>query len=87
MTVPEHVSIAYRGANYAIGQGPQFYGIWYAALPQAQPLEWWPLTPDGWTAAWMRFASIEVPGTITPVTATQPATPAVARALHCKQVR
>jgi uncharacterized membrane protein YagU involved in acid resistance len=75
VTVPEHVSIAYRGANYAIGQGPQFYGIWYAASPQAQPLEWWPLTPDGWTAAWMRFASIEVPGTITPVTATQPATP------------
>jgi hypothetical protein len=72
--VPEHVSIAYRGANYAIGQGPQFYGIWYAALPQAQPLEWWPLTPDGWTAAWMRFASIEVPGTITPVTALQAAT-------------
>jgi hypothetical protein len=67
--VPEHVSIAYRGANYAIGQGPQFYGIWHAAAPQAQPLEWWPLTPEGWTAAWMRFASIEVPGTITAVTA------------------
>lgn len=68
--MPEHVSIAYRGANYAIGQGPQFYGIWHAAAPQAQPLEWWPLTPEGWTAAWIRFASIEVPGTITPVTAT-----------------
>jgi len=67
--VPEHVSIAYRGANYAIGQGPHFYGIWHAAAPQAQPLEWWPLTPEGWTAAWMRFASIEVPGTITAVTA------------------
>jgi hypothetical protein len=67
--VPEHVSIAYRGANYAIGQGPHFYGIWHAAAPQAQPLEWWPLTPQGWTAAWMRFASIEVPGTITAVTA------------------
>lgn len=67
--MPEHVSIAYRGANYAIGQGPQFYGIWHAAAPQAQPLEWWPLTPEGWTAAWMRFASIEVPGTIAPVTA------------------
>ena len=67
--MPEHVSIAYRGANYAIGQGPHFYGIWHAAAPQAQPLEWWPLTPEGWTAAWMRFASIEVPGTITAVTA------------------
>jgi hypothetical protein len=70
--VAEHVSIAYRGANYAIGQGPQFYGIWHAASPQAQPLEWWPLTPEGWTAAWMRFASIEVPGTIVAVSAPQP---------------
>jgi hypothetical protein len=66
--VPENVSIAYRGANYAIGQGPQFYGIWHAAAPQSQPVEWWPLTPDGWSGAWSRFASIEVPGTIAPVT-------------------
>lgn len=78
--MPEHVSIAYRGANYAIGQGPQFYGIWYAASPQAQPLEWWPLTPEGWTAAWMRFASIEMPGTITPVTAAQAPAPTAATA-------
>ncbi len=67
--MPEHVSIAYRGANYAIGQGPHFYGIWHAAAPQGPPLEWWPLTPECWTAAWMRFASVEVPGTIGPVTA------------------
>ena len=66
--MPENVSVAYRGANYAIGQGPQFYGIWHAAAPQAPPLEWWPLTPEGWTGAWARFASIEVPGTIAPVT-------------------
>jgi hypothetical protein len=66
--VPENVSVAYRGANYAIGQGPQFYGIWHAAAPHAPPLEWWPLTPEGWTGAWARFASIEVPGTIAPVT-------------------
>ena len=66
--MPENVIIAYRGANYAIGQGPLFYGIWHAAAPQGQPLEWWPLTPEGWTAAWARFASLEVPGTIAPVT-------------------
>jgi hypothetical protein len=66
--VPESVSIAYRGANYAIGQGPQFYGIWHAAAPQSPPLEWWPLTPEGWSGAWARFASIEVPGSIAPVT-------------------
>jgi hypothetical protein len=65
--VPDYVSISYRGATYALGQGPQFYGIWYAAAPQGQPLETWPLTPEGWTAAWSRFASVEVPGTITPV--------------------
>jgi len=69
------VSIAYRGANYAIGQGPQFYGIWHAAAPQSAPLEWWPLTPEGWRGAWSRFASIEVPSTITPVGAA----PAAAR--------
>ena len=66
--MPENVSIAYRGAHYAIGQGPQFYGIWHAAAPQAQPLEWWPLTPEGWTGAWSRFASVEVPGTIVQIT-------------------
>jgi hypothetical protein len=71
--VPENVSIAYRGANYAIGQGPQFYGIWHAAAPQSPPLEWWPLTPEGWSGAWARFASIEAPGTIAPATH-QPAT-------------
>jgi hypothetical protein len=65
--VPEHVSIAYRGANYAIGQGPQFYGIWHASALQSPPIEWWPRTPEGWTGAWARFASVEVPGTIGPV--------------------
>ena len=66
--MPENVSIAYRGANFAIGQGPHFYGIWHATAPQSAPIEWWPMTPDGWSGAWMRFASIEVPGTIAPVT-------------------
>ncbi|HEY2316425.1 MAG TPA: hypothetical protein VGH96_22655 [Streptosporangiaceae bacterium] len=66
--MPENVSIAYRGANYAIGQGPQFYGIWHAAALQSPPMEWWPLTPEGWSGAWSRFASIEVAGTIAPVT-------------------
>jgi hypothetical protein len=66
--VPEFVSISYRGATYALGQGPRSYGIWYAAAPQGQPLEQWPLTPEGWTAAWSKFASVEVPGTITPMT-------------------
>ncbi len=62
--MPDKVSISYQGATYALGQGPQFYGIWYATAPQSQPLEWWPLTPEGWTAAWSRFASVEAPGSI-----------------------
>jgi hypothetical protein len=76
--VPENVSICYRGANYALGQAPQFYGIWNAATPRAQPLEWWPLTPEGWAGAWNRFAAIEVPGTIAAVpgpAVTRPAAP------------
>jgi hypothetical protein len=73
--VPDYVSISYRGASFALGQGPQFYGIWHAAAPQGQPLEQWPLTPEGWIAAWSRFASVEVPGTITPVTPAAAAAP------------
>ncbi len=60
--------ISHRGARYAIGQGPQFYGIWDVTAPHSQPLEWWHKTPEGWAAAWTRFASIEAPGTITAVT-------------------
>ena len=35
--------------------------------PRSQPLEWWPESPEGWSAAWTRFASIEAPGAIVPV--------------------
>lgn len=65
--MPENVIISYRGANYAIGQGQLYYGIWPAAAPQGQPIEWWQHTPEGWSAAWARFTSLEVPGTIGPV--------------------
>ena len=86
--MPDNVSISYQGATYALGQGPHFYGIWYATALQSQPLEWWPLTPEGWTAAWSRFASVEVPGTIRPVAPapvapmTGPAGPAVGSVAH-----
>ncbi len=81
--MPDNVSISYQGATYALGQGPQFYGIWYATALHTQPLEWWPLTPEGWTAAWSRFASVEAPGAIKAVAPppvapmTGPAGPAV----------
>ena len=65
--MPDNVMISHRGAKYAIGQGRQFYGIWDVTALQSQPLEWWHKTPEGWAAAWTRFASAEMPGTIAPV--------------------
>ncbi len=61
------VTITYRGAKYEIGRGRDFYGIWMTGAPQSQPLERWPETPEGWSAAWTRFASIEAQGAIVPV--------------------
>jgi hypothetical protein len=66
--VRENVTISYRGAHYEIGRGKNFYGIWVAGVPDAQPSEQWPETPEGWHGAWARFTGIEVPGTIVPVT-------------------
>jgi len=63
----DKVTITYRGAKYEIGRGHDFYGIWMTGAPRSQPLEWWPETPEGWSAAWTRFASIEAPGAIVPV--------------------
>ena len=61
------VTITYRGAKYEIGRGRDFYGIWITGAPRSQPLERWPETPEGWSAAWTRFASIEAAGAIVPV--------------------
>ena len=61
------VTITYRGAKYEIGRGRDFYGVWTTGAPRSQPLESWPETPEGWSAAWTRFASIEAPGAIVPV--------------------
>jgi hypothetical protein len=76
--VRENVIIAYRGANYELGQWPQGYGIWTGGVSHSQPNEWWPGTPEGWSAAWYRFVAIEVPGTIvqvSPPTAAQAGQP------------
>jgi len=64
--VLDRVTIAYRGAKYEIGQGRGYYGVWTAGAPRSQPLERWAETPEGWSAAWTRFASIEAPGAIVP---------------------
>ncbi|HLI39932.1 MAG TPA: hypothetical protein VKV80_21740 [Streptosporangiaceae bacterium] len=58
--------IAFRGANYELGLGRDCYAIWPMGAPRSQPLEWWPETPEGWSAACARFTAIEVPGTVVP---------------------
>jgi hypothetical protein len=62
--VREIVAIWYRGSNYQIGRGRDFYGIWPAAESVSQPLEKWPLTREGWYGAWSRFTAVEAPDTI-----------------------
>jgi hypothetical protein len=56
--------IWYRGAGYQLGRGPLGYAVWPAGGPPGQPLEQWPETPAGWSAAWSRFNAVEAPGTI-----------------------
>ena len=56
--------IWYRGAGYQLGRGPLGYAVWPAGGPPDQPLEQWPETPAGWSAAWSRFNVVEAPGTI-----------------------
>jgi hypothetical protein len=77
--VRESVTIWYSGASYRLGRGQHCYGIWAAGGPQQQPLEQWPETPEGWSAAWSRFTAIEAPGTI--VHFSQPTAP-VGRAVN-----
>jgi hypothetical protein len=77
--VRENVTISYRGANYEIGRGRDFYGIWVAGAPDSQPSEQWPETPEGWHGAWTRFTGIEMPGTIVPVGQADPGKAAAAK--------
>jgi hypothetical protein len=64
--VLDKVTIAYRGATYEIGRGRDYFGIWTIGGSRSQPLEWWPETQEGWSAAWTRFAILEPPDEITP---------------------
>jgi hypothetical protein len=63
----DKVTIAYRGTGYELGQGRGFYGVWAVGAPRHEPLQQWAETPEGWNAAWTRFAGMEAPGTIVPV--------------------
>jgi hypothetical protein len=66
-TVPEKVTISHRGDRFEIGRGKRFYGIWVSGAPESDPIDRWPETREGWEQAWMRFVSMETPGTITAV--------------------
>ena len=65
-SVFDTVTIAYRGATYEIGRGRDYYGIWAVGTSRSKPLELWPDTPEGWSAAWACFVGMETPGTIGP---------------------
>ena len=81
----EDVTIWYRGAGHQLGRGQHGYAIWPAGGPPEQPLEQWPETPAGWSAAWSRFNTVEAPGNIVHLgppadpTSAHPADPAFAQ--------
>ena len=66
--MPDKAVISHRGEKYEIGRGKRFYGIWVVGAPYDAPVDRWPENRDGWQQAWARFAAIEAPGTIAPVT-------------------
>ncbi len=43
----DNVIVAYRGANYELGQWPYGYGIWSSANQEPLPLEWWDADTGG----------------------------------------
>lgn len=59
--------MSYQGTRFRLGRGQTFIGIWTEGATIEHPLEQWPATPEGWSAAWSRFNELETPGTITPV--------------------
>lgn len=67
------MAIWYRGANYQLGRWRHGYGIWPVAGQQEHPLEQWPETPQGWAAAWSRFAAVEHPAAIVHLSSPAPA--------------
>lgn len=73
-----NATIWYTGATYRLGRGRRCYGIWVAGAPLSQPVEQWPETPEGWSAAWSRFNVLEPPSAI--VHLSEPAAPAVSAA-------
>jgi hypothetical protein len=57
-------TVWYQGVRFRLGRGQHCYAMWAADGPKGRPVEWWPETPGGWSAAWSRFIALEAPGAI-----------------------
>ncbi|HJV04862.1 MAG TPA: hypothetical protein VJ868_06330 [Actinomycetota bacterium] len=59
---PEGVVVMdYRGTAYGVGRTRDAYAIWDVARG-GRPLEFHPLTEEGWQAAWHRYQELEAGG-------------------------
>jgi hypothetical protein len=50
-------SIDYTGTRFVLGRTPDGYAIWETA--GGEPVEVFPITQEGWTAAWLHFRELE----------------------------
>jgi len=59
--MPEYAGMAsldYTGARFVLGRTADGYAIW-ETLAGGQPREVFPVTQEGWAAAWLRFRELE----------------------------
>jgi hypothetical protein len=52
------VQYTHSGSRYLLGYGKDFFGIWDRQSPTT-PVERFPRTDEGWSAAWHRYTAIE----------------------------
>ncbi len=52
------IRYSHSGHRYVLGYGTDYFGIWDRQAP-AQPAERFPRNDQGWSQAWVRFASLE----------------------------
>lgn len=52
------VQYTHSGSRYLLGYGKDFFGIWDRQSPET-PVERFPRSDEGWSAAWHRYTAIE----------------------------
>jgi hypothetical protein len=52
------VQYTHSGSRYLLGYGKDFFGIWDRQRPDS-PVERFPRSDEGWSAAWHRYTAIE----------------------------